>query len=267
MNLEDEQILNLAIILSVIIGLAVGSFLNVLIYRIPRKEPIGKDRSRCPKCKNQIENMDNIPVLSYLALRGKCRSCHEHISIKYPLVEALTAVVWGVTVWRVGVHLHTIGYLIFFSALIALTFIDLEHMLLPKKIIYPAGITLILFTVISSIINSELFRIRDSLIVGIAYFCFFYLMWEATKRRAMGFGDVRLSFFLGFAMGYYGFIVSYTGLLLSFFFGAFIGFIVAFLTSGGRKMKIPFGPFLAMGTIVVIWCAPAISDLVKSYYA
>ena len=262
-SLTDEQVLNLAIMFSVLFGAIIGSFLNVVIYRLPKKQSIAKERSHCPNCKKQIENLDNIPVLSYIALRGKCRNCKTRISFRYPLVEILTAAIWGVTVWRVGIHLYTIGYLIFFSGLIALSFIDFEHMLLPKKIIYATGGALIAFLVFSSVINEELNRVRDAAIVGVAYFAFFLLMWLATQQKAMGFGDVRLSFFLGLSMGYFGFVVSYAGLLLSFLLGSVIGIVFVAVTGKGRKAKIPFGPFLALGTIIVIWCAPAISDLVQ----
>lgn len=262
-SLTDGQIDSLAIIFAGIFGLLIGSFLNVVIYRVPKKQSLLKPGSHCPKCNKEIPPYDNIPVFSYIFLLGKCRNCKTKISIRYPLVELLNAVVWMITMWRLGLHIHTFGYLFFFSGLIALSFIDIEKKLLPKSIVYPSGAVLIFFLVLSSIVNGTYNSLRDAAIVALLFSGFLFLVWFLSGGKAMGFGDVRLAIFLGAAMGYYGYIVSYAGLLLSFMFGSVIGIGLIIATRGGRKTKIPFGPFLAMGVIVALWCAPMLSDLVQ----
>jgi leader peptidase (prepilin peptidase)/N-methyltransferase len=262
-SISADQWDAIAIFASALFGLIVGSFLNVVIYRVPEKMSLSFPPSRCPSCEKPIKPYDNIPVLSYLLLGGKCRSCKTHISLRYPLVEILTSVVWAVTTWRLGREISTIGYLLFFAGLIALSMIDIDTKLLPKKIVYISGAFLVFFLTLDAIIAGDFEPLRNSVIVAAVYSGFLFILWFVTGGRAMGFGDVRLAIFLGFAMGYYGFIVSYAGLLVSLFLGAFIGIGVAIASGGGRKMKIPFGPFLAMGTIIVLWCVPFIQDLVQ----
>lgn len=244
-------------------GLSIGSFLNVVIWRVPNDMSISTPGSQCPSCKKPIAWYDNIPVISYLFLGAKCRQCGSKISFRYPLIEILTCIVWVVTVLRVGIHIHTIGFVLFFSGLIALSAIDIDTKLLPKKIVYPTGAALVIFLAISSISTGEYTRLRDSAIVALAYSGFLFIVWFASGGKAMGFGDVRLAVFLGFAMGYYSFIVSYLGMLASFAFGSFLGIAIAAITHKGRKMKIPFGPFLAAGTVIAIWFAPQLHDLVQ----
>ncbi|MFN8015187.1 MAG: prepilin peptidase [Acidimicrobiia bacterium] len=243
------------------IGLAVGSFLNVVIWRVPNDMSIIRPSSHCPKCNEPIRSLDNIPVLSYVVLGGKCRNCSNKISFRYPFIELLTCFVWIFTFIRLDAHISTIGYLLFFSGLLALSAIDIDTKLLPKKIVYPIGALLVVFLSADSIINQNYKQILDCLLVGLAYSAFLFVVWFATGGKAMGFGDVRLALFLGFAMGYFGFVVSYMGMLASFAIGSFIGIAIAAITQKGRKMKIPFGPFLAAGTVIAIWYAPQIHDL------
>lgn len=266
MNIDavsSDQWLTIWIILSAIFGLAVGSFLNVVIWRVPNKMSIAKGGSMCPNCKASLTARDNIPLFSYIFLRGKCRHCKNKISAQYPIIEVLTSVVWVITTWRVGLHAYTFAYLIFFSGLIALSVIDIKTKLLPNKIVYPTGIALVVIISIWGIASGNLEELRNCYIAGAAYFALLGALWFASNGKAMGFGDVRLSFFLGFAMGMYGFLLSYMGMLLAFFLGAFIGVILATTTKSGRKMKIPFGPFLATGTIIAIWCATWLSSVIE----
>jgi leader peptidase (prepilin peptidase)/N-methyltransferase len=129
--------------------------------------------------------------------------------------------------------------------------------------VYPTGATLAVFLIFSCVVAGKYRPLFDSVIVGAAYCAFLFIVWFATGGRAMGFGDVRLAFFLGMAMGFYGFIVGYAGMLFAFFIGSLIGIAIAAITQGGRKMKIPFGPFLAAGTVLAIWLAPVIHDFVQ----
>ncbi|HMS24552.1 MAG TPA: prepilin peptidase [Acidimicrobiia bacterium] len=261
--LSSSQWLVVWLITSGLFGLAIGSFLNVIIWRIPNNLSILQPASHCPGCKEPISRFDNIPVVSYMLLLGKCRNCAQRISPRYPLIEILCASVWVITTWRLGLHVHTIGYALFFSGLIALGAIDIDTKLLPKKIVYPSGALLVGVLALSSVGSGEYNRLRDAAIVGCAYSAFLGAVWFASGGRAMGFGDVRLAVWLGFAMGYYGYMVSYFGLLLSFFLGSVIGIAIAGISHGGRKMKIPFGPFLAAGTVIAIWLAPQVHDFVS----
>lgn len=250
------------LVMSGFVGLVVGSFLNVVIWRVPNEMSIVTPGSQCTSCKKPIAWYDNIPVLSYIYLGAKCRNCESRISLRYPLIELFCAFVWIVTTLKVGLHMHTFAYLVFFSGLIALSVIDIDTKLLPKNIVYPTGGLLILMLTLSSISTGEYNRLRDSLIVALAYSGFLFIVWFASADKAMGFGDVRLAMFLGFAMGYYGFIVSYIGMLASFGIGSILGIAIATITHKGRKMKIPFGPFLAAGTVIAIWFAPQVHNLV-----
>lgn len=261
--LTSQQLDTMAIVASAVFGLIIGSFLNVVIYRVPNKMSLNHPSSHCPGCNKPIKPYDNIPILSYVLLRGTCRNCHTKISIRYPLIEVLNCVVWIVTTWQLGREISTIGYLLFFSGLIALSAIDIDTKLLPKKVVYITGAILIGFLTLDSILNSDLRRLLDCVVVGAVYSAFLFILWFASGGRAMGYGDVRLALFLGFALGYYGYVVSYAGLLISVFLGSLVGIILAVSTGGGRKMKIPFGPFLAAGTILAVWCVPYIRDLVQ----
>jgi len=268
MNIDlitQSQWMIIWISMSAIFGLLVGSFLNVVIWRVPNNLSIVSPGSQCPHCKKAIAWYDNIPVFSFIALLGKCRNCKAPISIRYPTIEILCSVVWAVTTWRVGLHLHTVGFLLFFAGLIALSAIDIDTKLLPKKIVYPSGAALVVILTISSIVNQDLHRVRDSIIVGLAYSGFLFIVWFASGGKAMGYGDVRLALFLGFAMGYYGFIVGYMGMLASFAIGSFIGIAIAAITQRGRKMKIPFGPFLAVGAVLAIWLVPQLQELGQGF--
>ena len=164
-----------------------------------------------------------------------------------------------------GLHIHTIGFVLFFSGLLALSVIDLDSKLLPKKIVYSSGLLLVIFFLFSSMVTGDYNRLLDSAICALAYFIFLFVIWFSSHGKAMGFGDVRLAPFLGAAMGYYGFVVAYMGMLASFFIGSFMGIAIAVITQRGRKMKIPFGPFLAGGTVIAIWFAPDISEWVKGF--
>jgi leader peptidase (prepilin peptidase)/N-methyltransferase len=262
-KLSSDEWMTIWIIASAVFGLMIGSFLNVVIWRVPNKMSIVKGGSMCPNCKASLTVRDNIPLFSYLFLRGKCRHCNNRISAQYPIIEALTSVVWVLTTWRVGLHAYTFGYLIFFSGLIALSIIDIKTKLLPNKIVYPTGIALVLITSIWAVANGEYEILRNCFIVGAAYFALLGALWFASNGKAMGFGDVRLAFFLGFSMGLYGFLIPYIGMLLAFALGAVIGLLVITVTKSGRKTKIPFGPFLAMGTIIVIWCATWLASVIE----
>ncbi len=236
---------------TITLGLLIGSFLNVVVVRLPQDLSLSTPRSHCPKCKTQIAWYENIPVLSYLALRGKCRSCKNPISVRYPIIEVLTALLFVAVYFRTGW-----GPALWFrdwpfvASLVAMTFIDLELRILPDKLTLP-GLVLGLLT---APLAPEL-GIVNSVIGAVVGFSFFYgLAWlYATLRKidGLGGGDIKLLAMLGAFIGPLG--VFYT-VFISSVLGSVVGILVS---KKGDLMQtaIPFGPFLIVGALVyyLIW--------------
>jgi len=236
-------------------GLGVGSFLNVVIYRLPRRLSVAWGRSFCPHCRKKIAWFDNIPLLSFLFLKGRCRACRSPISWRYPTVELLTAVLFvlgfGQFVQLGQLRMAAIGELlltwILFSGLIVIFFIDLEHQIIPDEIILPvAGLFLIFWL----IVNPQSL-ITNYLISGLGASLFLLLIWALTKGRGMGLGDVKLAFLMGLSLGFPKIIIAF---YLAFLTGATIGVILILVKKARFGQKIAFGPFLAAATIItVLW--------------
>jgi len=242
-----------------LLGLAVGSFLNVVIYRVPRKESVVRPRSRCPGCGTQLADRDNIPVLSWILLRGRCRTCGEPISARYPLVELGTAALFVAAALRFGLDWVLPAYLVFFAALVAVTFIDLEHYIIPNRIVYPTLFVSVPLLVLAAAAQnewSELLRAGE----GAALAWGFLLVVHLIQPRGMGFGDVRLAAVLGLFLGWLDLRHVFLGLFLGFLFGSLSSITLIALRRRGRKDQIPFGPFLAAGAVVaVLFGSPIIS--------
>lgn len=245
-------------VVAAVLGLCVGSFLNVVIWRLPRRESLSRPPSHCPGCNTPLRPLDNIPVLSWLALRGRCRTCSMRISVRYPIVEALTAVLWWGAAVRIGPHWELADYCVFFAALIALSGIDLDHHLLPSRIIYPAaGASLVLLGVASGL-ESRPRAAVDGLVGGALAFALLFLI-HLVQPRGMGFGDVRLAGLIGLNVGWLGLGRVGVALLAGFILGSVGGLGLMMLGKAGRKTRIPFGPFLAAGAVVaVLWGGPLV---------
>jgi leader peptidase (prepilin peptidase)/N-methyltransferase len=232
-------------------GLVIGSFLNVVIWRVPRDESIVSPPSHCPSCDTPISPRDNIPVVSWLLLRGKCRHCGARISFRYPFVELLTGVLFA----GVGAAFYDSwtlpAYLLLTAALIALSAIDLELYLLPNRIIYPVAIMSIPLLFGGALLDHDLGAFVRALAGAAIAFTFFYIV-HFISPRGMGFGDVRLSFILGLYLAYLGWRELFGGLFAGFFYGAVIGVALIALKIRSRKQHIPFGPFLAAGTMTFV---------------
>ena len=240
----------IAYIFIFLFGMAVGSFLNCLIYRLEIGEkPTGS--SFCPSCKHDLSVKDLIPVFSYIFLKGECRYCGEKISIQYPLVEIFTGVVFLATLLFFGIPysyievVRVVLTLIAFSLLVVVFVYDLKHFIIPNKIIYPAIGTAFLLALIEGVTSESLFVFLNYIAVGAVFFAFFLAIYLLTKGKGIGFGDVRYSLFLGFFLGFPEGLVA---LFFSFVIGAIIGVILMASGSKGRKDAIPFGPFLVIGT-------------------
>ncbi|MDQ3321689.1 MAG: prepilin peptidase [Acidobacteriota bacterium] len=253
-------------------GAMVGSFLNVVIHRVPNEESIVFPNSACPKCKNFIKPYDNIPVLSWLVLGGKCRNCKEKISPRYPAVELLTALIFLLVYWQIGFTAFLPVCLIFVASVVALIFIDAENMILPNVITYP----LLLFALIVRLIfplffgaaffsDLEVFplnRLEDypvwlisligAVLGGLVGGGSLWLVGEIWKRLrgvdAMGLGDVKMMFAIGALLGWRLTILS---IFLGAFSGSVIGvFVIARQKNKDMQTQIPFGIFLGIGSIL-----------------
>lgn len=251
--------------IAALFGLLFGSFLGLVVYRVPRKQSILKPRSRCTNCGTELRAIDNIPVFSWLFLRGRCHSCGTKISARYPAAEALTAILWGVTVARLGLcdgcrAMDAIAFLPFMWVLVALSLIDLEHKLIPNRILYPflgLGIVLIFIAAITGPGFGAFGRAAGGAAASFAVFNIIHFI----SPGGMGYGDVRLSALIGLYLGYLGWGRVYAGFLAGFLLGAVVG--VALMAGGkaGRKTAVPFGPFLALGAIISTFWGQSIVDL------
>lgn len=240
-----------------IFGSLIGSFLNVCIYRMPRDCSIVWPSSRCTSCSNPIRPWDNIPILSFLLLGGKCRTCKAPISLRYPLVEALNALLYIFLLWRFGPDWPFLIYALFCSALLVITFIDLDFQIIPDRISLP-GIPLGLLA--GSLILPDPFMRAGALgwqasFIGAASGFFFYYFIAVAgekilKKEAMGGGDIKLMAMIGGFLGWKGVILTtFFGSL----FGSVIGIFMMLLRGREKGSQIPFGPFLALGAMVTLF--------------
>ena len=236
-------------------GLAIGSFLNVVIYRVPRHESVVSPRSACPSCAAPILERDNIPVLSWLLLRGHCRNCREPISVRYPLVELAGAALFAGAAARLGYNWDLPAFLVVLASLLALSWIDIKHLLLPKRIVYPTLLTVTALLVLAALATGQWHRLLIAALCGAVWFAVFFV-FNALSPRLLGFGDVRLAPVLGLALGWLG--VRYV--LLGFFSANLIGAVIGLALIGTKRMsrdqQIPYGVFLALGTALAIFAGP-----------
>jgi leader peptidase (prepilin peptidase)/N-methyltransferase len=272
-QLDSDLPWYLGYIIVIAFGAAIGSFLNVVIHRVPRDLSIVFPNSRCPRCGAAIKPYDNIPIISWtLLLRGKCRACRSPISARYPAVEALTALMWGVTAWRIGFDAALPFDLVFVTAMIALIFIDAEHMLLPNVITYPGVVfALIARVAIPLLVEQPYF---DDLgpgfvqlfgsapiwlislagaglgaLVGGGSLWLVGWLWEKLRGvEAMGLGDVKMMFMVGAFLGW-------RLTLLTIFLGAMSGAVIGvgmMIKRRDRDLQsmLPFGIFLGIGAII-----------------
>jgi leader peptidase (prepilin peptidase)/N-methyltransferase len=241
-----------------LLGLGVGSFLNVLIYRFPRRISVVWGRSFCPKCRKKIAWFDNIPIFSFIFLKGHCRHCHSPISWRYPVVELLTAVLFLLGATRLG-NLSNLGYLgiaevgltwVLFSALVVIFFIDLEHQVIPDEILLPVIFLFLLSKIFAPHFNTQ-YLILNTLLPAVGASIFLLIIWALTKGRGMGLGDVKLAFLMGLSLGFPKVVVAF---YLAFLTGAIIGVILILVKKARFGQKIAFGPFLAAATVItVLW--------------
>ena len=254
---------------TVLIGLAVGSFLNVCISRIPLEESIVSPRSRCPQCKTPIANRDNIPILSYLLLGGRCRKCKQTISVRYPLIEAFTGIVSGLIYLKFGLGIEWLVYFLFCAALIVLAFIDADHRILPDVITLNGlwiGLAISIFMWLPSPLVARLLQglgvadpgprlisIVSSLIGAAVGGGLLWFVREAYFRlrgvEGMGFGDVKMMAMVG---AFIGTALTLFTILVGSVLGSIIGITLMRFAGKDREYELPFGTFLSLGAILAV---------------
>jgi leader peptidase (prepilin peptidase)/N-methyltransferase len=238
-------------VIAAVFGLAIGSFLNVVIWRVPRGESVVSPPSACPKCGNAIRNRDNVPVLGWLLLRGKCRDCGEPISGRYPLVEASTAVLFVVMALRFGASSTLPAYLYLAAVGLALAMIDIDLKKLPDKLTLPSYPVAAVLLTIAAVAHDDYHSLLRAGLGAIAVYAFYFGLWFAYPK-GMGFGDVKLSGVLGAYLGWLSWKAVVVGVFAGFLYGGLFGIGVLLFAGGGRKTKVPFGPFMLAGTLTGI---------------
>ncbi len=277
------------------LGLMVGSFLNVVIHRLPKmmerewrlqcaelneqysdikipataRDEINKPynlvipRSACPHCGHQISAIENIPVLSYLALRGKCRGCGKRIPARYPLIEAISAVLSAYTAWHFGFGIAAASAIVFVWIMIALTFIDFDTQLLPDSLTLPLlwlGLLLNLNATFTSLTHAVIGAMAGYLILWSVY----WLFKLVTGKEGMGFGDFKLLAAIG---AWLGWSMLPLVIILSSFVGASVGILLIMFARHGRNIPIPFGPYLAGGGLIALFWGQQLTQLYLQFLA
>jgi leader peptidase (prepilin peptidase)/N-methyltransferase len=241
-----------------VLGAMIGSFLNVCIVRLPEERSIVRPRSHCPSCRHEIAWYDNVPVLSYLLLRGRCRGCRARISPVYPVVELLTGAL-AVALWmRLGPTLALVGYFVFAAALVTVTFIDLDHRIIPDVISLP-GIAIGLAVSFVSPLVTPLDSLLGVVVGGGILLAIAYAYQAIRGQEGMGGGDVKLLAMIGAFLGWQSVFVT---LMLASLIGSVIGIALMLYQRADTKLAIPFGPFLAGGALISLF----FGDRILAFY-
>lgn len=237
------------VVIAAVFGVAIGSFLNVVIYRVPRGESVVRPRSQCPACGDAIAPRHNIPIVSYVALRGRCATCRAPISVRYPVVEAITGVLfaaataWGITTGRAAL----VPVLLYLAAVgIALAAIDIDVHRLPNALVLPSYVVVAVLLAGASAMDGTWWPLARAVIGGAALFGF-YLLLVLVHPAGMGWGDVKLAGVLGAVLGYVGWAALVVGAFAAFVFGAILAVGVIVTRLGTGKTALPFGPFMLLG--------------------
>ena len=248
------------LLLSVVglLGLVVGSFLNVVIYRVPRGESLVRPGSHCPHCGAAIRPGHNVPVLGWLLLRGKCADCAAPISARYPLVEAGTGALFVAVTARFGLTAELPAYLYLAAVAIALAAIDLDVRRLPTSIVLPSYGVAVLLLVPAAIAGPGWGAAARGLAAAAALGAFYWLL--ARIPRGMGMGDVKLAPLLGLYLGWLGWTALAIGAFTGFLLGGVVGVVLMAARLAHRRSRIPFGPFMLTGTFLAVFAAAPIAD-------
>lgn len=236
-----------------LLGLLIGSFLNVVIWRLPRGESLSHPGSHCPGCGHAVRPYDNVPVVSWLVLRGRCRDCGARISPRYPLVELLTGVLFGVMAWEFGATWELPAYLYLAAVGVALAFIDLDTRRLPNALTLPSYVVGLVLLAVPAVLDARLDDLVRAVLGAAALFGFYFLL-ALIYPAGMGFGDVKLAGVLGLYLGFLGWDAVIVGGFAGFLIGAVVGVGLMVAGRARRRTAVPFGPSMLAGTLVgVLW--------------
>lgn len=244
MNLE------MVTVFIVVFGLMIGSFLNVCIYRIPKKESIVIPRSHCPHCNHQLRIWENIPVISFLMLKGLCSSCKNKISFRYPIIELLTAVLLLTAYFRFGLSADFFMYSFFLCLLVIITFIDIDTMEIPNGLLL-LGLTIWIYTVVRNGVNSIYQSLIGALSLGLGFLLIRMFGQFLFKKESMGFGDIKYAALIGLLLGWKMALVASA---IAFISASVLFLILLPFGKIAIGQRIPFGPFLSLGALLgLLW--------------
>jgi leader peptidase (prepilin peptidase)/N-methyltransferase len=241
-----------------LLGLAVGSFLNVVIHRVPRDESLVRPGSHCPHCGNAVRNRHNIPVLGWLLLRGRCADCSAPISVRYPLVEAGTAALFVAVTARFGLTAELPAYLYLAAVSVALAAIDLDVQRLPDAIVKPSYAVAVLLLLPTAVAGAGWEPAVRGLAAALLLYAFYWLLSWVPK--GMGMGDVKLAPLLGFYLGWLGWSSLAVGAFAGFLLGGVVGIALLATRMASGRSRIPFGPFMLAGAFLAVFAAAPIAD-------
>jgi leader peptidase (prepilin peptidase) / N-methyltransferase len=253
----------LVTVFAALLGLAIGSFLNVVIYRVPRHESLVSPASRCPHCAGPIRARHNVPVAGWLLLRGRCFDCRAPISPRYPLVELVTGVLFVLITLRLaaaGLLVAVPAYLYFVAIGVALAMIDLDHRRLPNAVVLPSYPVVAVLLFGATLWTHDWSALARAGIGAAALFGFYFLL-ATVYPAGMGFGDVKLAGILGAVLGYLSWASLIIGAFGGFLLGAMVGVVVMAAGRGSRKTSLPFGPFMIAGALLAFGVADRLADL------
>lgn len=252
----------LVLIFALLFGAIVGSFLNVVILRLPSEdESIVYPASHCPQCQHELSWYENIPVISYLMLRGRCKHCREKISLQYPVIELCMALLSAALVQRFGLSWTMVGYFLFCAALLIIIWIDVYHQIIPDVISLPGIVLGFLFSLVSPALNWQDSLIGIFLGGGVLYIiALFYYLWK--KQEGMGGGDIKLLAMIGAFLGWQSlpFVIFASSLT-----GSLIGIFAMIQQGKGGKSRIPFGPFLSLAALAYLFFSEQVTMLYQWY--
>ena len=250
------------IVVVALFGLAVGSFLNVVIHRVPAGMSLSRPGSHCPVCEHQIRNRHNIPVVSWLVLLGKCADCRARISVRYPVVELLTAAIFIALVVRIaGEHeLATLPAVLYFAAMgVCLSVIDLDVGRLPNAIVYPSYPVLAVLLAIAAFEQDDPAALLRAAVGAVALFLL-YFAFAFLYPAGMGFGDVKLAGIIGGVLGFVSYPVLLVGALAAFLLGSIVGIVKIVRGRASGRSALAFGPFMIAGALLSLFIGSAITE-------
>jgi leader peptidase (prepilin peptidase)/N-methyltransferase len=249
-----------------VLGLAVGSFLGVVVHRVPRAESLLRPRSHCPQCMEPIRPLHNVPVLSWLALGGRCAHCGHPISARYPLIEAGTGVLFVAVAARFGATLALPAYLYLAAVAVALAVIDIDVRRLPNAIVLPSYLVGALLLVPPAAVHGDWVAVLRGLVAMAALWTLYFAM-ATLYPGGMGFGDVKLAGLLGLYLGWLGWSSVWIGTLTGFVLGGVAGVALLATRRATRKTAIPFGPYMLAGALLAVFVAGPVGSWYSSLLA